>query len=506
MQIGSLVVGLSLAGFACGGGRATGGLHPSEAPVPAAKPRTESQPEAPAAGELPITTSSQPALHAFRRGRDLFENSRPQDAVPELKRAVELDPGFAHAFAYLGKCLPGAEGDRYLEKAVALATTLPEVERLWIEHSQTSHEGDLVASRAQLSRLVALLPGDTRILFAVGYQALQEGNWDEAAVAFRAASKHDPKPAVWNALGHSLARQGKLDEALVALNKYVEVAPAEPNPYHSLGEVQLMSGNLEDAEASFRKAIEVAPSFPRAWQGLAQIRFLRGEWMEGRDALTRYRRLAGRPSERVASGAHAAVASLAQGRLQGALRELERVEEESLAEDWQAGAVLAADLRGIALADAGRHAEAIRQFTRAREHLHRGGVPAMHRAGLLRSILLHQAVSQSALHRPEEVRRTLDRLESEWERVPRDRRTQSTVHAVRGLLASSKRDRPAAVDQLRRAGFDEPYIAWQLMLAQERAGDSRSANESRARILAAPRVDPLYLLVRSRVDRAPGRD
>jgi tetratricopeptide (TPR) repeat protein len=496
-----LLFALALAGLACGGGATEAAQSSPPSTRPVAEARTTPQPESPTAGDLPVTTSSPAALDAFRRGRDFFENSRPQDAVPELRRAVELDPGFAHAHAYLGKCIPGPEGEQHLEKAVAMSSNLPEVERLWIEHSQTVHEGDIVASREQLGRLAALLPGDTRILFAIGYQSLQEGNWEEAAVHFRNASRHNPKPAVWNALGHSLARQGNLDEALVALRRFVEAAPAEPGPYHSLGEAQLMSRDLDSAEASFRKAIEIAPSFSRAWQGLAQIWFLRGQWREGHEALTRFRRLSRRPPERVASAAHAAIATLAQGRLQGALRALKVLEERSLAEKWPAGAVVAADLQGIALADAGKHAGALRQFTRALGHLDRPGVPAMDRAAMLRSIMLHQAVSQSALRRSDEVRSTLARLESEWQRAPRDRRARSAVHAVRGLLASSKSDHPAAVAELQRADRDDPFVAWRLIEAQERAGDGRSARQTRARILAVPRLDILYLLVHSRVDR-----
>ncbi len=500
MRGGWILVGISVAGFACARGRTDAVPRSPEAARPAARPGIRPHSASPATGELPITTSSTQALEAFLRGRDLFENSRPQDAVPKLRLAVKLDSSFAHAHAYLGKCIPGPEGAEYLEKAVALASSLPEAERLWIEHSQTVHEGDIVTSRKQVARLAALLPGDTRILFAIGYQDLKEGNWEEAAAHFRAASKQKPKPAVWNALGYSLARHGRLDDALVAMMTYVEVAPGEPNPYYALGEVQLMSGKLGDAESSFRKAIEIAPSFPRAWQGLAQIRFLRGQWREGRAALTRFRRLAGRPPERVASDAHAAIAALVQGRRESALRALALLEQRSLAETWQAGAVAAVDLQGIALADAGEHGEALRQFRRALDHLNRPGVPATVRADLRRAILLHQAVSQHALHQPNQVRETLARLESEWARVPRDRRARSAVHVVRGLLASSKGDQSAAIGELRRAGFDDSYVAWQLLRAQERAGD-RSAAHTRSRILAEPRLDPLYLLVRARAQR-----
>jgi hypothetical protein len=65
-------------------------------------------------------------------------------------------------------------------------------------------------------------------------------------------------------------------------------------------------------------------------------------------------------------------------------------------------------------------------------------------------------------------------------------------------------DHSAAVDELRRAGLDDSYLAWQLLRAQERAGDHRSAARTRSRILAEPRLDPLYLLVRARAHRTEG--
>src|SRR5438552_2669407 len=70
--------------------------------------------------EVPITAKSPEAIEEFKAGRELLENIRPAEALPHLKKAIELDPDFAQAHAYLGFVLPGSEGIAALDKAAKL--------------------------------------------------------------------------------------------------------------------------------------------------------------------------------------------------------------------------------------------------------------------------------------------------------------------------------------------------------------------------------------------------
>ena len=50
-----------------------------------------------------VTTPSLEALQAYSQGQRAYRDGHLTEAVPPFKRAVELDPNFARAFAQLGR-------------------------------------------------------------------------------------------------------------------------------------------------------------------------------------------------------------------------------------------------------------------------------------------------------------------------------------------------------------------------------------------------------------------
>src|SRR5437870_6489439 len=74
------------------------------------------------AATVSITTKSAAARERYHNGRDLLDNVRNSEGIAALKQAIELDPDFALAHAYLGSVLPGNEGLKELEAASALST------------------------------------------------------------------------------------------------------------------------------------------------------------------------------------------------------------------------------------------------------------------------------------------------------------------------------------------------------------------------------------------------
>ena len=83
------------------------------------------------------TTSSLEALQAFSRGQEAHQAERDDAAIPPLKRAVELDPNFAVAWATLGVSLANtgraAEGAQAVKKAYELRDRASEREKLYIQ-------------------------------------------------------------------------------------------------------------------------------------------------------------------------------------------------------------------------------------------------------------------------------------------------------------------------------------------------------------------------------------
>jgi eukaryotic-like serine/threonine-protein kinase len=89
------------------------------------------------------TTPSLEALQAFSSGMQTMRTKKPDAATPFFKRAVELDPNFAVAYAYLGVMAttnlePSLSVD-YRTKAYELRDRASQAEKYWI--TATYHKG-----------------------------------------------------------------------------------------------------------------------------------------------------------------------------------------------------------------------------------------------------------------------------------------------------------------------------------------------------------------------------
>ena len=113
--------------------------------------------------KIPITTDSPEARKEFLAGRDLFEQLKRADAVPHFRKAVELDPDFALATAYLAITQGTAKGFfENINRAVTLAAKASEGEQLLITSFQAGGSADAGKQREALEKLVKLHPKDER--------------------------------------------------------------------------------------------------------------------------------------------------------------------------------------------------------------------------------------------------------------------------------------------------------------------------------------------------------
>jgi serine/threonine protein kinase/tetratricopeptide (TPR) repeat protein len=129
------------------------------------------------------TTSSLEALQAYTLGHDEHQKMNDEVAIPHLKKAIELDPNFATAYATLGVAYSNlgqrAEGELALRKAYELRERASEREKFYIE----AHYYDEVAVDAEKAITVytqwqQVYPRDTT-------------PYDNAALASAALGRHE---------------------------------------------------------------------------------------------------------------------------------------------------------------------------------------------------------------------------------------------------------------------------------------------------------------------------
>ena len=86
-----------------------------------------------------VTTSSLEALKAFSAGGKVYGHMGPAAAIPFFKRAIELDPNFAQAYAGLGRVYAeigeSNSASEYTKKAYELRGRVSEWENYWISVS-----------------------------------------------------------------------------------------------------------------------------------------------------------------------------------------------------------------------------------------------------------------------------------------------------------------------------------------------------------------------------------
>jgi eukaryotic-like serine/threonine-protein kinase len=179
--------------------------------------------------DVPIeqaTTGSFEALRAYSAGEQARQNGDNEAAEPLFRRAIELDPFFALAYAQLAATYVGLrEPDparRNYQRAFELKDRASEKERLWIS--------------AEYFKLV--------------------GNLGEAIDNYHAMSKLYPLDAgPWESLGDLYTRMARYQDAMVAAQQGLRLNPDDSRAYIILARAYKRANRFVEANATGRQAM-----------------------------------------------------------------------------------------------------------------------------------------------------------------------------------------------------------------------------------------------------------
>ncbi len=192
------------------------------------------------------TTSSLEALQQFSLGQAEHQKGRDAEAIPYLKRAVELDPNFAMAYATLGVCYSNLtqveQADTYISKAFDLKDRASDREKLYISaHYYDIVTDDLLKATQIYQQWEQTYPRDTVPFdnLVLRYQAL--GQQEKALESASQAMRIDPKDSyAYQNLADVYERLNRYDEA----KAIAEQAPAGQISVHfTLFEVAFVRGD-----------------------------------------------------------------------------------------------------------------------------------------------------------------------------------------------------------------------------------------------------------------------
>jgi len=459
---------------------------------------TPSTASAPAAAKIPITTKSPEALAHYQKGLTHLENARTAEGLEEMKQALALDPQFVSAKALHGTGVPGPEGVKEMEDALAAAASLPEAERLLIEAAVAQRRGDQVKAAAALARVTEVAPGDYQGFMLLGTELLGEQKYAEAQQALKKATELNPSNGgAQNQLGYAALRQGDTSTAISAFEQYTRIQPQEANAQDSLGEALMGAGRFKDAEAAFQKAAEMAPQFWPAQQGIAYAKFYAGDWAGGRAALMKGREIASRPVDKLTLDNDLASAQAAQKDFAGALKTLEAMEK---APGLQPDDVAFVGIvRGLTQLDAGRTREALAALDAVVAAADGGKVTPGVASAVRPQALRVRAIIESQGGDAAAAAKTSAALDAEAMAQPNNAFVQSMMHNGRALLAMAKRDTAGALAEFGKCSAEDVICALNRLRAAEKAGDKAAAAAARELALKIYRRDPVGLIVRSRL-------
>ena len=165
------------------------------------------------------TTSSLEALKEYSLGEDAHSKFDDEAAIPHLKRAVELDPTFAMAWAVLGVAHNNSgktqQASEYLQKAFDVKDRASEREQFYISsHYYGTFRGQLDKQIETLEQWHQAYPRDTVPLanLALGEQDL--GQFDKSlAYASESMRLNSKDPYAYQNLSAAYQCLGRYDEA-----------------------------------------------------------------------------------------------------------------------------------------------------------------------------------------------------------------------------------------------------------------------------------------------------
>jgi tetratricopeptide (TPR) repeat protein len=219
-------------------------------------------------------------------GLVLIQGGDDPGGIAALREAVRISPDYAEAHANLGAALTPTDADeaiRELEKAVALAPNAIKAQfNLAVAYGSSPTAG-VAKEIEQLRKLIAQAPTFAPAHLALGKALLQDGKIPEAVQAMQEAARLEPSNGEARyQLGLALARAGRKDEATAELQKGRDLVSADDRSKNAAldiaeGRAALDKGDLEHATDKFRHAIQLRPESSEAQTLLGTVLQKRGD-------------------------------------------------------------------------------------------------------------------------------------------------------------------------------------------------------------------------------------
>jgi DNA-binding winged helix-turn-helix (wHTH) protein len=197
------------------------------------------------------------AYHAYLEGRMLRRTTNGlAEAITALERAIDIEPGFAAAYAELSLCKLTSSGRGTIDQRVS----------------------ELDAARILSQRALEL---DSRLPLAYAVAsavASADWNWPGAEALLQKGLSISPGDEYLLAYQSRMASiQGDFDTAIALVMPLIERRVTDAGLHYNLGRHYYRAGRYREAIDSYRHALKLNPGQPDAHMAIGRIRALQGD-------------------------------------------------------------------------------------------------------------------------------------------------------------------------------------------------------------------------------------
>jgi len=447
---------------------------------------------------ISYTTNSTDALSAFNRGLEAYDEFDYVEASELFTEAISADSNFAMAWYY--RALTSRNTARFVDDlaiAEKLSGGASEPERLIIESTRAINDGKEKEARADLEKLVTLVPDDARAYYVLGSFYFDRGEWGEADSAYVKAIDIDSSfAAAYDRLGYVYAFEEKYPEALETLRKYASLRPNSPKPYNSMGDIYLYMGKHDSSMAAYGHALSLSPDFVLSMVGEGNNMVFTDQFDSARVIFKQILLQAKTAADTNLAYSHAAWSYLYEGKPDKAIEALRaQLEWANGINDIYTTAKIYNELAAIFL-EKGNCRHAMYQSDQVRGIATMPGFDPGTAKAYLRDANFVDAICFVQLDKPNMADSTLQAYREEAESSG-SREQLADYHALAGIAAYWNEDYQRSIDELLQADPRDPFALFYLGLAYQYRGLREKARMVFLRVANFNHDSPQYALIRA---------
>ncbi len=301
-----------------------------------------------------VTTHSAEAYYHYIRGVDYYYKQYESEAVECFEKALHCDSSFAMAYYYLAALDFTSRRDSLMSRAVAFADKATWKEQHYIRSGAALMSGDFSGAATELRQLLARYPDEKSGWYRLGACQYYQQHFQEAITSFDSALALDSLyKEPYNFLAYAYDRIGNAEMSILAINKYIALAPEQASPYNSRGDLCALNGRLDDAIRSYQRALEIKPDFWQSLDALGIMSVFKGDYPQAESCFQALSRV-GDKVFRAAARNDQAYVLIHQGRFQQTLNFLRGAISQDLSEGLAECANYKRLMMALAYAEQGR--------------------------------------------------------------------------------------------------------------------------------------------------------